>query len=62
LERPHELRELANWFRGWADVGTEGDRAWRDGFVVYLEKVALEIEVVQMRATRRKHPVEGRLH
>ena len=62
MERPHELRELANWFRGWSDVGTEGDRAWREGLVVYLEKVALEIEDVQMRAERRQRAAEGRLH
>ena len=62
MERSHELRELANWFRGWSDIGTAGERAWREGFAVYLERVAVEIEEVQMRVERQEHGVEGRLH
>ena len=50
MEQPHELRELANWYRGWANFGRDEDRAWRGGFADYLEKLAGEIEYVQRRA------------
>ena len=46
LEQPHELRELAQWYRGWAEVGNDADRAWRFGFADYLEKRANELEKV----------------
>jgi hypothetical protein len=40
LEQPHELREQAAWYRAWADFGTDADRAWREGFIGYLESLA----------------------
>ena len=49
MEQPHELRELAVWYRGWTDVGSDDDRAWREGSAAYLENLAGEIEYVQMR-------------
>jgi hypothetical protein len=54
LEQPHELRAQAKWLRGWADFGTDAERAWRDGLADYLEKLAGEIEYVQTRGDQRK--------
>jgi hypothetical protein len=54
LEQPHELRAQAKWLRGWADFGTDADRAWREGLADYLEKLAGEIEYMQTRDDQRK--------
>jgi len=53
LEQPHELRELASWYRSWAEVGCDEDRAWRIGFADFLEKRAGEIDAVLALAERR---------
>jgi hypothetical protein len=53
LEQPHELRELAKWYRGWAEFGNARDRAWQAGFAEYLERRATEIETLLASAERR---------
>ena len=50
LDNPRELREMAEWYRGMAEVGHTDARAWRIGFADYLDKRAAEIELVQERA------------
>jgi hypothetical protein len=54
LEQPHELRAQAEWLRGWADLGTDADRAWREGLANYLENLAGEIAYAQTRDDQRK--------
>ena len=44
MEQPRELRELAGWYRSWAELGNKADRGWREGFAEYLERRASEIE------------------
>ncbi|HTT82933.1 MAG TPA: hypothetical protein VMF67_05600 [Rhizomicrobium sp.] len=54
MERPQQLRKLADWYRGFAEAGRDEDRAWRIGFAEYLEKVAAEIEFVQGQEAYRQ--------
>jgi hypothetical protein len=56
LDQPHELRELARWYRGWADLEKDGDRAWQKGFADYLEERAAEIEKRLAAAERKRMP------
>ena len=44
MEQPRELRELASWYRSWAEIGNKEDRCWREGFAEYLDERAAEIE------------------
>lgn len=44
FEQPHELRELANWYRDLAQFGDEPDRNWHLTLVDFLEERAAEIE------------------
>jgi len=56
FEQPDELRKLAEWYRVWAELGNDADRAWRRSLVAFLEKRASEIEVLPppfCPATRR---------
>ena len=54
MQQPQELRKLADWYRGFAKVGHDEDRAWRVSFAEYLEKRADEIERVGKRDAHRK--------
>ena len=54
MQKPHDLRKLAEWYRGIAAVGHTDECAWRVGFAEYLEKLADEIEHVERRDERRK--------
>ncbi len=56
MDQPHELRELARWYRGWADLEKDGDRAWQKGFADYLEERAAEIEKRLAAAERKRMP------
>lgn len=55
MEQPGELRELARWYRFWAELGTKADRDWRAEFAEYLDRRAAELEhllsLAQQRAT-----------
>ncbi len=44
MRRSDQLRDLAEWYRGWAKAGRDEDRAWRLGFADYLEKLATEAD------------------
>ena len=44
VETPEELRKLAEWSRGIAEVGHSDDCGWRHRFADYLDKKAAEIE------------------
>ena len=46
FEQAEELRELAEWYRVWAELGNYADRMWRRSMVDFLEKRASEIEVL----------------
>ena len=46
MEQPRDLRELANWYRNWAELGNKADRGWREGFAAYLERRAADIELL----------------
>lgn len=50
FEQPHELRELANWYRDLAQLGDDPDREWHLNLVDFLEERATEIE--EMRNAR----------
>ena len=52
FEHPHELRQLANWYRDLAQLGDELDRDWHLNLVDFLEERATEIEEL-----RRARPV-----
>lgn len=53
MEHPRELRELASWYRSWAELGDKADRGWREGFADYLERRAAEVEHLLTLAERR---------
>ena len=53
MEQPRELRELASWYRNWAELGNKGDRGWREGFAEYLDRRATEIERLLELAEKR---------
>jgi hypothetical protein len=38
MEKGVELRNLAEWMRGWAEVASHTDRPWHAGFTEYLER------------------------
>ena len=44
VEKPEELRRLAEWYRSMAEVGHSDDCGWRQRFADYLEGKAAEIE------------------
>ena len=50
----HEIRAQIEWLRGWANFGTAEDRAWRDGFIEYLESLSRKIESRQARAAQHR--------
>ena len=54
MQQPQELRKSADWYRGFAKVGHDEDRAWRNSFAEYLEKLADEIEHIGRRDQHRK--------
>ncbi|HLY06627.1 MAG TPA: hypothetical protein VKR31_12860 [Rhizomicrobium sp.] len=53
MEQPGELRELASWYRSWAELGNKADRGWREGFAEYLDQRAAEIERLLTLARKR---------
>jgi len=53
VEQPGELRELASWYRSWAELGNKADRGWREGFAEYLDQRAAEIERLLTLARKR---------
>jgi hypothetical protein len=44
MEKPDDLRKLAEWYRGMAEVGHSEDCSWRKRLAEYLEKRAHELE------------------
>jgi hypothetical protein len=54
LKQLHEIKAELEWLRGWANVGTAEDRAWREGFIEYLENLSRKIENRQARAAQHK--------
>ena len=44
MEKPDDLRKLAEWYRGMAEVGHTDDCGWRKRFAAYLDKRASELE------------------
>ena len=48
----HEIKAQIEWLRGWANFGTAEDRAWREGFIQYLEGLSKKIESRQMRTAQ----------
>jgi hypothetical protein len=44
VERPDDLRRLADWYRSMAEVGHSDDCGWRRRFADYLERRAGELE------------------
>ena len=55
MKQLHEINAQIEWLRGWANFGTAEDRAWREGFIEYLESLAKKIETRQTRAVQHKH-------
>jgi hypothetical protein len=49
VEKPEDLRRLAEWYRGMADIGHTGDCSSRRRFADYLERRAADLE--QARVT-----------
>jgi hypothetical protein len=47
LENPHELREMAEWYRGMAEVGHTDSRESRLFFAEHLERRANDIEAAR---------------
>ena len=47
MDNPQELRELAEWYRGWAIVGNDEERPARLQFADYLARRAKEAEAEQ---------------
>ena len=52
MEKPDDLRKLAEWYRGMAEVGHTDDCGWRKRFAAYLDKRASELEEHPHRARR----------
>jgi hypothetical protein len=44
VEKPEDLRNLAEWYRSMAEVGHSDDCGWRQRFADYLERRAAEME------------------
>jgi hypothetical protein len=55
LKQLHEIKAELEWLREWANFGTAEDRAWREGFIEYLENLSRKIENRQARAAQHKH-------
>ena len=53
MEQLHEIKTQIEWLRGWSNFGTADDRAWREGFIEYLQGLAQEIETKQARDVQR---------
>jgi hypothetical protein len=47
MEKPEDLRKLAEWYRSMAEVGHTDDCGWRQRFADYLERRAAEMEQLQ---------------
>ena len=66
MKQLHEIKAQIEWLRGWANFGTVEDRAWREGFIEYLESLAQKIESRQVRVAQRRHAAyvlpKGSLH
>ena len=54
MNQLHEIKAQIEWLRGWANFGTAEDRAWREGFIEYLESLAETIETRQARAVQHR--------
>jgi hypothetical protein len=50
VEKPEDLRRLAEWYRSMAEVGHSDDCGWRQRFADYLERRAAEIEHIHAPA------------
>ena len=50
FKHPHELRQLANWYRDLAQLDDQLDREWHMKLVDFLEERATEIE--ELRSAR----------
>jgi len=55
LKQLHEIKAQIAWLRDWANFGTDEDRAWREGFIEYLEHLAQRIEERHARASQARH-------
>ena len=55
MKQLHEIKAQIEWLRGWANFGTAEDRAWREGFIEYLETEATKIESRHERAVQHRH-------
>ena len=44
MEKPEDLKKLAEWYRSMAEVGHSDDCGWRKRFAEYLERRAAELE------------------
>jgi hypothetical protein len=53
MEQSCGLRELANSYRNWAELGNNADRGWREGFAEYLDQRANDIEQLSNCAEKR---------
>jgi hypothetical protein len=53
VKQLHEIRAQIEWLRSWANFGTDEDRAWREGFIAYLETLAGRIESRQGAQQKR---------
>jgi len=49
VEKPDELRKLAEWYRSMADIGHSEDCGWRKRFAEYLERRAEDLEEAHVR-------------
>lgn len=52
MEKPDDLRKLAAWYRGMAEIGHSDDCGWRQRFAEYLERRAAELEMVHDLSSR----------
>jgi hypothetical protein len=44
MEKPHDLRRLAEWYRSFAEIGHSDEREWRLKLADYLDRKAEELE------------------
>jgi len=44
LDTPEDLRKLAEWYRGMAEIGNSNESGWRRRFADYLDRRACELE------------------
>jgi len=49
VEKPEDLRRLAEWYRSMAEVGHSDDCGWRQRFADYLETCAADLEEADAR-------------